>query len=485
MMDFSLRLVRWTLIFSAVLSIAVLSPVLAQDSTPRDLLYAEAAAARPEIEHFRLRNGIDVWFARRQGTGKLRVKMVLSTIGVASCRRPAGSPEIMAALIARGTESHTKRDLDAYLGKLGGSLASAGSEVEAFLELNARTDNLDKALALWAESARSPVFRESQMQEMKEKYAASLSAAALNPRDASSTILDRALWGSCAPFGQMTTPQSVTSIQRADIINSYADLHESSRAFIIAIGDIGSQKLKSDLEASLDGWLPRNRPFSIDPISVPNLSPRVILVDNPGAPEVLIRAGRVVPAFDPKNEAAINLFISVIGQSAASRLYTNITAERGWAYFSGAYFRTKPRSRSLIIKASEVKVGYAVKAIQEIFKEMRDISDINPITDEEIERERGYLIRNLEEITWSDDEIVLSWLQFIAQNNLSEDYFLESVNALRTTSRAEVHDAGNRILPDMNLTWVITGDLSRIERGVRELHIGEVEVQDIFGRRVR
>ena len=42
-----------------------------------------------------------------------------------------------------------------------------------------------------------------------------------------------------------------------------------------------------------------------------------------------------------------------------------------------------------------------------------------------------------------------------------------------------------RLIPDQNHVWVIVGDRARIEKGVRELNLGEVRFVDADGNPVQ
>ena len=59
-----------------------------------------------------------------------------------------------------------------------------------------------------------------------------------------------------------------------------------------------------------------------------------------------------------------------------------------------------------------------------------------------------------------------------------------SRNALPGTD-AEVQAAAKEIIKPDALTWVIVGDLKKIEKGVRALNLGEVKVLDAEGKVVR
>jgi zinc protease len=50
---------------------------------------------------------------------------------------------------------------------------------------------------------------------------------------------------------------------------------------------------------------------------------------------------------------------------------------------------------------------------------------------------------------------------------------------------AQVNAAAQRLVQPQSLTWVIVGDLARIEQPIRALDWGEVSVLDADGRKIR
>jgi zinc protease len=73
----------------------------------------------------------------------------------------------------------------------------------------------------------------------------------------------------------------------------------------------------------------------------------------------------------------------------------------------------------------------------------------------------------------------------ILQYGLAEDYY----NTFTQKAMALTPDAANEtakkfILPD-HLVWVVVGDMSKVESGVRELNIGEVHKIDADGNPVK
>jgi zinc protease len=85
--------------------------------------------------------------------------------------------------------------------------------------------------------------------------------------------------------------------------------------------------------------------------------------------------------------------------------------------------------------------------------------------------------------------------QRIGTVNLPQDYvlifrlrdsnwsdFVSEVNAL---TPAQVQSTATRLVKPDALTWLVVGDLSRIESGIRKLNLGEVSVLDADGQVAR
>jgi predicted Zn-dependent peptidase len=138
-----------------------------------------------------------------------------------------------------------------------------------------------------------------------------------------------------------------------------------------------------------------------------------------------------------------------------------------------------------LVAKAPVKVEHTRDALIEIRREFENITSDNKVTGEELERERAGSLTDASKVPWENDEFVLSRLQTVALNNLSTGYFLEIDSAVRRVTIEDVRGVGEILLPDTNLTWVVVGDLARIEADIREMNIGKVEVQDNFGRRLR
>ena len=70
----------------------------------------------------------------------------------------------------------------------------------------------------------------------------------------------------------------------------------------------------------------------------------------------------------------------------------------------------------------------------------------------------------------------------MAGNGRDPGYYADYARNLRTLSKAQLDAAGASLVKPEELTWIVIGDLAKIEAGVRELGLGEVIVLDADGK---
>ena len=68
---------------------------------------------------------------------------------------------------------------------------------------------------------------------------------------------------------------------------------------------------------------------------------------------------------------------------------------------------------------------------------------------------------------------------------LKDSYWNDFVGEVKAMTPAKLTSAAQKLVHPDALTWVIVGDLSKIEAGVRKLNLGEVKVLDADGNVVR
>jgi zinc protease len=68
---------------------------------------------------------------------------------------------------------------------------------------------------------------------------------------------------------------------------------------------------------------------------------------------------------------------------------------------------------------------------------------------------------------------------------LPDDYFSTYASKVRALTTSDLTTAGKSFLNPDRLVWVVVGDLTKVEVGIRELNLGAVHVVDADGNAVR
>lgn len=173
----------------------------------------------------------------------------------------------------------------------------------------------------------------------------------------------------------------------------------------------------------------------------------------------------------------------IYGGNFTSRINSNIREEKGWSYGvrSGATMSVGPRVWRI---SAQVQTDKTAESIVELLGELEAINTGRPFTAEELESVRNERIRKLPGVTATARGI----LGYIVDNAVYDrpDDFIETRKAsYESVSVDDITGAFNERVDADELSWFIAGDLAQIEDDLRALDLGELEVWDVDGNRIR
>ncbi|MBF0664848.1 MAG: insulinase family protein, partial [Brevundimonas sp.] len=274
------------------------------------------------------------------------------------------------------------------------------------------------------------------------------------------------------------------SFSRDDAVAFHQRFIRPDNAVIFAAGDAEFDVLMGMLEKSFGDWRAPARPRgekTLAPVAA-QTAPRVVLVDKPGAIQSVIRVGQAAPdGLDPRN-FDLDLLNGVLGGGFTARLNMNLREQKGWTYGANSYVSDAVGPQVFAVSTS-VQTDRTAEALAEIARELNDISGARPTTAEELE-----LYRRGEALTLPDrfetNNAMVGYLRYI--DRFDHPYaWLTTLPDRYAAATPETVTAAAAMLAPSAMTWVVVGDLSKIEAGVRAASLGEVEVWDAEGNRLR
>ena len=113
------------------------------------------------------------------------------------------------------------------------------------------------------------------------------------------------------------------------------------------------------------------------------------------------------------------------------------------------------------------------ESLEEINKELRGIIGDHPLTQEELSVVQDNETLSLPGSRETQQEVGNS-INELVQFGLPDDYYETMAAKIRALKPADVEAAAKIVDHPDNLIWVVVGDRSKIEAGVKELNLGEL-----------
>ena len=440
----------------------------------------------PALQRATLANGTQVVLAERHDIPVVQLSYEFGG-GYASDAKD----RLGAASFAMGMLDEGEGDLDALAfadraESLGASLGAGASLDGSSAYLSAIKDKLEPSLALFADMLRKPRFEQKEIDRVRASWLAGIAQEKARPNGAALRVLPPLLYGEghpyAIPFSGTGTEASIAALTRDHLV-AYHDAHvRPEGATLVVVGDTTMAEIKPKLEAAFGDWKGKGEApaAAVVPMVQRPSSTRVFLIDQPGAIQANIFAGQLMPSTKDAGATALDFANMVLGGQFSSRLNMNLREDKHWAYGAYSFGRDAQGQRPWMAFAP-VQIDKTVPALQEMVREIGDYaSGKAPATQAEVDKVKASEIRGLPG-SYETARAVLGEIGDIVQYARPDDYVARNAAEIKALTPEQVAAAAKGIDPSA-LTWVVVGDLSKIEQPIRALELGEVTVIDADGK---
>ena len=438
----------------------------------------------PEIQTTTLDNGMTLVVAQSGDLPLIDVSIRVGTGNMADSTDAPGISDAVFALLQKGTKRYDANELASAKDRIGMEARIGASVENSSMGFRILTSYLDDSLELAAEILRDPIFPEDELEKFQRQILAYLSNIQVNPSRNASPLFRRALYGADHPLGGVWTPELVNNLNRDRIVEFHAREVAPDNMTVFMIGDIDIERATESLQASFGKWRTESD-SSKRPIGGTVASgPRVILIDQPDAEQSTIRVGHSLAPWDAASDTEIDVVNAVFGADFEARINMNLREDKGWSYGIGSGISRNTSGDQYLVVAGSVQTDKTMESMAEIMREFEALISTRPATDSELERVKLSRTRSLPG-RFSSKRGFLS--SMIASNNfgLPFNYAENTADRVNAITLEGVNNRAREVIRPTELTWIVVGDMSKIEDSVRSLDFGPVEVWDGFGNRIR
>ncbi len=421
----------------------------------------------PAIERTKLKNGVEVVFARRTTVPTVNVAVSFDAGYAADPHSALGTQSLMLSLMDEGTTSLDSIAFAEAKERLGAQIDATANADETVFSLFALKPNLGASLSLLADYIRNPAFDANELERVRAQQLNRLKAELNNPNAIASRLMAPMLYGANHPYGippsGLGDAKAVTEATRDQLAAFHSNWIRPDNARVFVVGDTTLAEVKKQLDATLGQWkAPKTaKPVKNFDIAIPAPKPRILFFDRPKSPQSVILAGKVLDAKGGDQLEVLRSANDIFGGNFLSRFNTNLRETKGWSY--GVRSRISSETDRLSwVAVAPVQADRTGDSIKELQNDLKSFLADKGVTKDELERTVNGSVRELPG-SFETSADVLAGLRNIVKFGRPDNYYETLPATYEAMTAAEIDAAARKALSTDDLVYVVVGDAAVVK----------------------
>ena len=441
----------------------------------------------PPVQKSSLSNGLKIVLAERHSAPVVNFTLLVDSGYSADPADASGTDSFEQRMLEEGTPTRDSLKIGEELESLSANFNASANLDFSLVSLNTLKSTMDKSLDIYADLILHPAFPEKEFQRLQKERLAGIKREKVTPQPMALRVVPTLLYSKghpyAVPFTGTGTEAGVSKMTREDLVKFHETWFKPNNATLLVVGDTTLAEIKPRLESLFASWKPGDVPQRTVPHVEQPEKDVVYLIDRPGSGQSVIIGAQLAPPQNDPDAIALQLVNSIFGGNFSSRINMNLREDKHWSYGVRSVLPAA-RGQRPYISISPVQTDKTKESMVELVKEYKDVVGAKPITAEELKDEQDNatlaLPGNFETV-----QQLSGGYGNILEYGLPEDYYNSfTQKALAVTPDGANEIAKKYISPD-HLVWVVVGDMSKVESGIRELNVGEVHKIDADGNPVQ
>jgi len=301
-----------------------------------------------------------------------------------------GVAAILEQLFTYGSKTLDRLAFQKALDDIGAS-ESAGTD----FSVHVLSRDFDRGVALLADNELNPALPQEAMNVVQRQTVKVVESRNKTPSYLASRAIRAALFPKGDPSLRDTTPETVASLTRDDVLSYYSQALRPDMTTIVVIGRITPARARAAIEKYFGGWSASGPKPNVDlPVAPPNGPDTIAVPDASRVQDTVVLAQNMALKRSDPDYYALMLGNSVLGGGFYSaRLSIDLRKNAGLVYSVGASPQIgRTRGAYLVQYASDPEnVGKAASIIVRDIKAMQT----TPVPEEELARSKMLILRRI------------------------------------------------------------------------------------------
>lgn len=304
------------------------------------LIVSGAALAGPKIQHWRMDNGVRVYFVENHDLPLLDVSVDFTAGFAYDPAEKSGLAALVHHMLARGAGGLNEEEISKRMADVGAQLAGGFDADRAGASIRTLSSERERkqALDVLARIVQQAEFPEGVIQREKARTIAGIKEAETQPDHIAAKAFMAALYGK-HPYGQQGSGEvaTVAALNRADLVAFYRSRYRADNAQVAIIGDVNEAQARA-IVSQLTDQLPRGQGDApLATVSRPGTG-ELKHIEHPASQAHILMGIPGIKRDDPDYYALYVGNYVLGGGGFDSRLLEEVRQKRGLAYSAYSYF---------------------------------------------------------------------------------------------------------------------------------------------------
>jgi predicted Zn-dependent peptidase len=356
------------------------------------------------------KNGLTLIYKETQGQGIVAGSIFIKGGSYEDTKEKAGLTNLALKLSLQGSSKYSQYDISKFFEDSGGYISVSTSEDFSNIDFAVRVEDLPKALDIISDIINNPTFPEDKLQQEKSNIIAQIKARKEEGFAYGFDELRKEIFkGTNYEYSPIGLEESLSKIERKDVLDRWEVLKNSNRMVVSIVGDIPFKEAQKYLKVF--ERIPKKEKFEF-----PNVDKKIEdipckEIKREGAQSTIMIAYNA-PTIKSKDYIPFRVLNGVLGSGFTSRLFQELREKRGLAYAVGSFFPARINIGTVVayIGTDPKKTEESVKGIRQVVDSLKE-----GIKEEELNTSKEKIIGSylMDHQTRAKQAYYLGWFEML------------------------------------------------------------------------
>jgi predicted Zn-dependent peptidase/outer membrane lipoprotein-sorting protein len=434
-----------------------------------------------DYEQFELINGLKVILVENHKLPRVSYSLSLLHNPVLEGDK-AGYVNITGDLLARGTESKTKAEIDEAIDFIGASFSTSANGMYG----SSLTKHQDAMLEVLVDVLYNPSFPEDELQKIVTQTLSGLAQTKENPQSIANNVSRVVNFSKMHPYGEVETEASVKNVTVEDCKKYYQKYFRPDNAILTIVGDTNKKDAMEKVGKYFGKWEKPASSLEYKPlpeVEFPETT-EVAFAQKEGAVQSYIQ---IVYPVDLKRNSPDAIKVSVMntilgGGTFMGRLLQNLREDKAYTYSANS--RISPDEHVADFGAyASVRNEVTDSAIVQFLYEMERMVK-EPISGEDLKMAKSVLAGGFAR-SMESPRTIARFAYNTIRYNLPDDYYANYLQNLEAVTVEDVMEMSKKYIRPDKAYIVVVGNKDEVADKLQRFDdSGTVDYYDPFGNMV-